>query len=327
MPTDNDADRPILPLTSSDIDDYKTVAAGEALEAPERLLRLGLVVQSPYADGRPVALDPRDVQQKLLEARYKELATLAEQLRLLPQLETLRTAYEPEPRRGEPSSELLQTMTQMDTRIGEASSRATVECLSAQPIPRAKRDPKSLQTGLERSLALLRRGVTVRLLYGPAALNDPATREYVEEFIGEGGGVRIHRRPFIRTLIVDGSDLFIDDYRKSTPPPAAGCHITDRAVVAWARQVYTYLWESSYTWKESLAWDTEALSERQLKILGDMAAGYDQEVIAHRIGISPRQVTADLKEARTRLGMRSTYQLMAWYGRWMAGRSGGTGGR
>ncbi|GAA3384542.1 hypothetical protein [Streptomyces racemochromogenes] len=317
----DDENGSILPLTAQDIDDYKAVAAGEALDGtPERLLRLGLVVQSHYADEHPVAVDPRDALQKLLEARQAELSAVIEQLRLLPQLEALQAVYEPRRKVGQAGSELLQTMTQMDTRIGEASSRATVECLSAQPIPRARRNPKSLKTGLDRSLTLLRRGVAVRLLYGPAALTEPETRDYVEQFIAEGGGVRIHRQPFIRTLIVDSSNLFIDDYSGPQPGVAAGWHITDRAAVAWARRVYTHLWESSYTWAESLAWDTNVLTERQLKILGDMAAGYAKETIAHRIGISLRQLTADLTEARMTLGMRSTYQLMGWYGRWEARR-------
>jgi sugar-specific transcriptional regulator TrmB len=317
MQTDGDT-TPDLPLTDADIAAYKAVAARQAHGDIERLTRLGLVVENPYEPGRFVALDPRDAQQKLLEARYADLTTVVEQLRSLPQLESLRAAYDPERMYGHASSELLPTMAQMDTRLGEASSRATDEVLSAQPTPRPQRDQQSLQTGSDRSLTLLRRGVKVRLLYGPAATADAESRAYVENFIAAGGEARIHRKPFVRTVIVDGRDAFIDDFVAGHPSTAAGWHISDRAAVAWARRVFTHLWDSSCTWEESLSWGESLPTERQLQILGDLDAGYDQPTIARRVRISPRQLTADIKEARETLGLSSTYQLMSWYGRWMA---------
>lgn len=313
----DDATASDLPLTDDDIATYRAIAARQPHGNTERLTKLGLVVENPYEPGCFVALDPRDAQQKLLEARYADLTTVVEQLRSLPQLESLRSVYDPERMYGHASSELLPTMAQMDTRIGEASSRAREEALSAQPTPRPQRDQRSLQTGSDRSLTLLRRGVKVRLLYGPAATADAESRAYVKDFIAAGGEVRIHRKPFVRTVIVDGRDVFIDDFVAGHSSTAAGWHISDRAAVAWARRVFNHLWESSCTWEESLSWGESMPSERQLQILGDLDAGYDQPTIARRVRISQRQLTADLKEARETLGLSSTYQLMSWYGRWM----------
>ncbi|MFF4645011.1 hypothetical protein [Streptomyces sp. NPDC001389] len=317
MPDDG-ATSPDLPLTTEDVAAYAAIAAGESHGSIERLKALGLVVEGPYEPGLPLALDPQDAHQKLLEALSAELAGTVEQLRHLPELLKLRAVYVPE--RDSATSERLQTMTQMDTRIGEASSRATEEVLSAQPIPRHKRNQQSLRTGSDRSFALLARGVPVRLLYGPSAVADPASREYCERFIAAGGQVRIHRKSFVRTVIVDRAACFVDDCAGSGTSAAAGYHISDVAAVAWARRVYDHLWESSCTWRESIAWMDEAPPDRLLEILGHMDAGLEQPVIAKRVGISQRQLTTDLKEAREVLGLRSTYQLMSWYGRWMARR-------
>ncbi|MFD5419523.1 hypothetical protein ACFWJT_16040 [Streptomyces sp. NPDC127069] len=295
---------------------YNAVAAHEAHGSIERLIRLGLVVEHPYEPGLPLALDPQDAHQRLLEALSADLATTVEQLRHLPELLRLRAAYVPE--RDSATSEKLRTMTQMDTRIGEVSSRATEEVLSAQPIPRHRRDQRSLRTGLDRSLALLDRGVHVRLLYGPAAVTDPASRAYCERFISAGGDVRIHRKRFVRTIIIDRAACFVDDCSGDGNSVVAGYHISDRAAVAWARRVYDHLWESSCTWRESISWIDEGPPERLLEILGHMDAGIEQPVVAKRVGISHSQLSADLKEAREILGLRSTYQLMSWYGRWMA---------
>lgn len=318
MTTDGAA-TPDLPLTVEDIAAYKAIAAHEGQAATDRLVRLGLVVESPYEPGLPIALDPRDALQKLLEMQYTNLSAAVEQMRLLPQLEALRAAYDPERMYGGASSELLQTMTQMDRRIGEASSRATDEILSAQPIPRRERDPQSLRTGADRSLTLLERGVGIRLLYGPAAIADADSRAYIESFSAAGGRVKIHRKPFLRTVIVDSTAAFVDDYVSGGPKSvAAGWHISDRAAVAYARRAFMHLWDSSCTWREAVAWGTTLPTERQLQILGDMDAGYSQRAIAHRLGISSSQITADLAEARRTLGKHSTYALMSWYGRWMA---------
>ncbi|KIF02153.1 hypothetical protein PL81_31585 [Streptomyces sp. RSD-27] len=43
----------------------------------------------------------------------------------------------------------------------------------------------------------------------------------------------------------------------------------------------------------------------------------DQEGAARRLRISDRLVNRGLAEARERLGLRTTFQLTIWYGRWL----------
>ena len=67
-----------------------------------------------------------------------------------------------------------------------------------------------------------------------------------------------------------------------------------------------------------MAWLDSAPPERLLEILGHMDAGLEQPVIAKRVKISQRQLGADLQAGREALGLRTTRQLLSWYGRWMA---------
>lgn len=309
-----------LPLTAADEATYKAVADGvEVADGDvERLAALGLVVESPYVPGRWVALDPRDALQRLLEAQQDALAKTVGQLALLPALEGLRVHFDPQRMYGGHPSEFLPTVAQMDTRLGEASSRAQVEVLSAQPSAPSRRDSGSRKLGSDRSLALLRRGVHVRLLYGAAAVADEVTREYAEAFMRAGGDVRVHQAAFPRVVIVDDRDAFVDDYVTRKGGSVSGWHISDRCAVSWARVAFDHLWAASCTWERALGWSAGGLSERQLEILGYMNAGHDQPTVARMAQISVRLLTSELSAARERLGLVSTYQLMAWYGRWAA---------
>lgn len=318
MNTDRDASH--LPLTAADEAAYKDVAngVGVADAEVERLAALGLVVESPYVSGQWVALDPRDALQRLLEAQRDALAKTVGQLALLPALEGLRVHFDPQRMYGGHPSEFLPTVAQMDTRLGETSSRARVEVLSAQPSAPSRRESGSRKLGSDRSLALLGRGVHVRLLYGPAAVAEEATREYVEAFVKAGGDVRVHRAAFPRVVIVDDRDAFVDDYVTRNGSSVSGWHISDRCAVSWARVVFDHLWAASCSWRQALGWRADGLSERQLEVLGYMNAGHDQPTVARMARISERLLSSELSAARERLGLVSTYQLMAWYGRWAA---------
>ncbi|MFJ4687809.1 helix-turn-helix domain-containing protein [Streptomyces sp. NPDC088789] len=56
-------------------------------------------------------------------------------------------------------------------------------------------------------------------------------------------------------------------------------------------------------------------SERQLRILRELADGHSQAQIANRIGLSRSAIDKELSTARKALGASTTFPLMAWYGR------------
>ncbi|MCP3758232.1 phospholipase D family protein [Streptomyces sp. TBY4] len=316
----NERPASLLPLTAADEAMYKAVADGAEVADGDiqRLAGLGLVVESPYISGQWVALDPRDALQRLLEAQQDALAKTVGQLALLPALEGLRVHFDPQRMYGGHASEFLPTVAQMDNRLGETSSRARVEVLSAQPYAPSRRDSGSRKLGSDRSIALLGRGVHVRLLYGGAAVADDATKEYVAAFTHAGGDVRVHRAAFPRVVIVDDRDAFVDDHVTRKGGSVSGWHISDRCAVSWARVTFDHLWAASCTWERALGWTASGLSERQLELLRFMDAGHDQPTVAKKAGVSLRLLAKELAAARGQLGLATTNQLMGWYGRWAA---------
>ncbi|MFE3903231.1 hypothetical protein ACFXPY_23685 [Streptomyces sp. NPDC059153] len=159
----------------------------------------------------------------------------------------------------------------------------------------------------------------MRLVYGAGALADEGTRACADEFIRSGGEIKVSSSRDPRMVIIDGRDLFIDDYIHDEAEPHSGWHVRDRSAVAWAGVVFERLWGRATWWAEALAESGDSkLTSRQLDILALYDAGLDQPRAGRELGISSRTVASELADARTSLGLSTTYQLMGWYGRWTA---------
>ncbi|MGE7386437.1 hypothetical protein ACQKM2_13270 [Streptomyces sp. NPDC004126] len=54
-----------------------------------------------------------------------------------------------------------------------------------------------------------------------------------------------------------------------------------------------------------------------MDVLERLQAGDSQEAAGRRLGVSDRMVQRAVREARDRLGLKSSFQLMAWFGGWL----------
>ncbi|WP_158718440.1 MULTISPECIES: hypothetical protein [Streptomyces] len=310
-------------LNADDQDLYKSLAAGEEVPAGadlSRLAALGLVDESPYVAGAWLAMDPRAAIQRTLEAEHARLTASLQRLADIPVLEGLTPSYERTRRFDSMGSEFLATKALMNERIGAVTGKAAVELLAAQPVLPAHRDPATHKLGTDRSLAALERGATLRLIYRATAATDPATQEYASALIEAGGEVRAATGPFPRMIIIDRRSLFIDDLvtRPERAETHSGWHVADRSSVMWAKHVFDLYWEMALPWAQAVAAAGEVvLTERQLDILEQLNAGRSQEGAARALNVSGRWVIKELAAARERLGLGTTFQLMAWYGRWL----------
>ncbi|MET9953487.1 LuxR C-terminal-related transcriptional regulator [Streptomyces sp. NPDC006339] len=310
------------PLTAEEQVAYKAIAAGGDADekSTQRLAEEGLIVPDPYAPGRWVAMDPRAVAQRLLADEQETLARSLERMRQVPVIEGLAAHFDAHRLYGGPGSEFLPTMAQVNDRLGAVSTLATKEICTVQPAPPAERSAEVKRLGSDRSIALLQSGrVGMRLVYGIGALADEATRRYADAFIAAGGQIKVSAAREQRLIIVDQDSLFVDDYVLEGTESHSGWHIRDRATIAWAKAAFDRLWERARWWSEALAEAGDIrLSPRQLDILGLFDAGLDSRAAAKELGVSPRTVATELTEAKSALGVTTTYQLMAWYGRWAA---------
>lgn len=309
-------DLPDLPLTVSDRETYRSVAAGEAPAADQdisRLLDLGLITADPYQPDRYIAHDPRAVAQRVLADTQ---ATIAQALRCmteLPAVEGLASDFDPHRWYGGPASEWLPTRDAMNARIGEAVRDASSEMLTAQPGAPVDRDPAVQRLGMDRVLHLVGQGVSVRSLYTAAVREHTQTRAHLAAITAAGAQVATLQEAFPRMILIDRTHLFIDNHVMAGERDS-GWHVFDRAGVAWAHVIHQQLWARADQWHDGRTSDG-VLTERQRMILRALDEGESQQRIGPRLSLSERTVTKEIAAARSAVGAKTVYQLMAWWGR------------
>ncbi|MET7679413.1 hypothetical protein [Streptomyces sp. NPDC005423] len=312
-----------LRLTEQDFAAYRQIAAGHPPPpgyAPERLLALRLIDRDPYASGGYIPNDPMTAVHGLTVTVLGELEQLVHRVSQIPALEALQAHFDPHRFYGGPGSEFLATAAQMNARLGETGGNARTEFCSIQPGEPADRDPAILRLGVERTRSALRRGVQVRSIYHRSAHEHDQTRDYVAQMIADGAEVRASALPGPRLVIIDRQHAFVDNHVIERAEHNSGWHLFDRAAVSWARAAFDLFWDHATRWQDlALAANDNPLTERQWRILRDLEAGYSQQQVGPRIGLSRRAVDKELAAIRDTLGFASTYQVMAWYGRFHTG--------
>ncbi|MFB7597282.1 LuxR C-terminal-related transcriptional regulator [Streptomyces sp. NPDC056160] len=310
---ENDTEVMGLPITEAEGRTYQAIAAGESVQNGEhvgRLVALGLV---EITKGGVVALDPRVAMQRLLASERASLLQTIERMNRISQLESLAAHFDPNRMYGGPASELFPSRTLMNVRIGEALESAASEFLSVQPTQPQQRDPVVHRLGVQRTKALLDKGVSARSLYTAEALAHGPTREYVAELLAAGAEVRVGTVLPPRMMVVDTRFLFIDNAVVPAERDAGWC-VVDVASVAWARLVFDTAWAQCVPWGQALSQAQKAVtSDRQRAILREMEKGLLQAAVAVALDLSERTVNKELASLRDHLGLQSTYQLIAWW--------------
>lgn len=307
---------PDLPLSASDLETYRAVAAGTTPATDQdmgRLLGLGLITADPYQPDRYIAHDPRAVAQRVLADTQSTIAQALQCMADLPAVESLVGAFDPHRWYGGPASEWLQTQDEMNARIGEVLRDASSEMLTAQPGAPVDRDPAVQRLGMDRVLDLAGRGVSVRSLYTAAVREHAQTRAHLAVITAAGAEVATSTEAFPRMILIDRTHLFIDNHVMAGERNS-GWHVFDRAGVAWARVVHQQLWARADQWHDGRTSDG-VLTERQKMILRALDEGESQQRIGPRLALSERTVTKEIAAARSAVGAKTIYQLMAWWGR------------
>ncbi|MGW1440272.1 hypothetical protein ACWD7M_34130 [Streptomyces griseus] len=242
-----------------------------------------------------------------------ELRDLVSRIHTIPALESLAEDYDPHRMYGGPASEYLPTRDAMNGRIGDISAAATTSVLTAQPAAPTDRDPRIVALGAQRVVVALEAGIEVRSLYSSAAVSHGQTAAYVREIADAGAQVRILSGAFPRMMIVDTRHCFIENRVIAGSDRDAGWHVTDRGCVSWAEAVFDVLWDRAARWSDAAARPDAMTTGRQRQILVELEAGYTKQQAAKRLGLGERTVTGELSALRAELGMRTLYQVMAWW--------------
>ncbi|MFI2607897.1 LuxR C-terminal-related transcriptional regulator [Kitasatospora sp. NPDC018619] len=183
-------------------------------------------------------------------------------------------------------------------RVSELVSECREEVLAAQPGPRPL---EGLRMALAQDLSLLRRGCSLRTLYQPVTLADPAVQGQVALRTGQGAQVRGLAEPYERLLVFDRAVAVI---------PAAGNR--DRAVFLTDPTTVAYLvaqFERDWARATPAGRHRDPPSATTVRIGRLLARGLTQRAVATRLGVSERTVAAHISRLRDRYGAQTLFHL------------------
>ncbi|MFE1344964.1 LuxR C-terminal-related transcriptional regulator [Streptomyces sp. NPDC058757] len=276
-----------------------------------KLQELRLIAPHPVKPGRYTALDAQLAIRSHMASEQEALHRTAQRMAGLAALDRLAARHDQARYWSGPPSEFLLTADLVSLRIAEAVSRATTEVLTAQPTPRKQ---AVIDSVMERDTGLLMRGVRMKILYHASTRANPHVKDYVREVQAYGAELRVLHGPFSQLICIDGREAFIRNMAGADAADHSGWYVRDAAAVAYMREAYLLDWTRAEPWTPGEQRMTGWLTERQKVILQLLADGQEQEMIARRLDVSPRTVAKHLAAIRAHLGMRTTAQLMVWYG-------------
>ncbi|MEE1828379.1 LuxR C-terminal-related transcriptional regulator [Streptomyces sp. BE20] len=275
--------------------------------ALRQLVSIGLLMPNPM-DACYTAVSPRSVSDRLGAELRSEATRLLVRAENLPgTLDGLTRAYDAMPRPPERSggAVYIEGHTHIRHRISQLVSDCRTEVLTAQP---GHRPADALQGALVQDVQLLQRGCTLRTIYQPVAVSEPAALAYAEEVTRHGSLIRTLDEPFQRLMIFDRSVAVIS----ASDDHSTAAFITDRAAIAFIVNAFERDWAraDATDWTAALA-DGPArnphnASDRVGRLL---ARGLTQRAVATRLGLSERTVAAHIARLRDRYGAQTLFQL------------------
>jgi DNA-binding CsgD family transcriptional regulator len=277
----------------------------------QELIKLHAVVPNTHKPQHWILLDPQQTAHNLLWRGITEVTGILNRLAHVPKItEALTVEHDRGKWRDGAGSEYFEHPDQINAQLDKIMAGATEELLTAQPRKRSK---SLLTMALPRDMALLERGCSMRTLYPYSARVGIVEPKWMQEMAARGAQIRTLSIPFPRMIIVDRRHAFIEDLVNKDSPAHTGWYVTDRPVVEWISMIYDLYWARADAWSDPLDQAGHVTNAIQRAILREMVAGFDQKQIANRLQISDKTLSNHLVDLRTKLGLRTTYQLMHWW--------------
>lgn len=281
----------------------------------------------------PVARDPQQALRTMVSRELEEARSRIDLVATMPDLsrDMIRSYRQAQLRAGGTSVYLSEPET-VNARIQDVIGDARREILCAQPG--GPRKPEVLQMALERDMAALDRGVSLRTIYRDTVRDHPVTADYARAMATRAAGRRAEYRTlhgsFVRMVIVDRVEAFIPDLIVEGSPEHAAWHVKDPAVVAVLAEVFDSKWMFGDTWNGELrprrgrgqpdSVDTvssggcTATSKRQREVMRRLVSGMTRAAVARAIGVSERKLAEEIAELKAVSGAKTSMQLAFWWG-------------
>lgn len=186
-----------------------------------------------------------------------------------------------------------------------ASGECRQDAVTVQPG--GARSQTTLAEALPRDLAMLERGVRMRVLYQHTARADLATRSYVSKIVENGAEVRTTGQIAERLIVFDRRIAFLPDGPRDQRTPGAVV-VRDPVVIAYLLRVLEPLWEDAASFVVSDMGYQGTVGEVRLAILRLMARGLTDEAVARRMGMALRTCRRHIGALIQDMGVTSRFQ-------------------
>jgi DNA-binding CsgD family transcriptional regulator len=268
----------------------------------QRLLELRLLRAEPGASGRLTPQDPEVAAASLiapLEAEIHHRRDLITGIR--EQLDTLQPRYaEARSGRGHASYlRMLRDRAEVRGSLHRAADACRADLLCVRP--RHASWDGALDEALVRDLAVLGRGVRLRVLYQHAARADLATRAHIRRIVAGGAQVRTTNhlsRPF----------AVFDRRIALAAEPWGAVEVSNTAVAELLCDVFEDMWSSAQPYSAAESGYEGVSDEIQKTIAKLLAEGLTDEAIARRVGMSLRACRRHVATLLRGLGAVSRFQ-------------------
>jgi hypothetical protein len=282
--------------------DPRIADRGPDREAFDLLQELGLVTADEL-DATWVAVDPATVQSRVVAPLGQQGAELiTESGQWAQAFSNLSQTWRQSPGSVKgPFTELRGEA--IGPYITSSVADAPEELLTAQP--QTGRAMEQLPQAIEREVAALRRGVTMRTLYQHAARRSSATHKYVAAVAAEGAQVRTLDEFFNRLIVVDRRLAIIP-----TRVGPGGLALREPSLVLYLVDIFERSWERArpFTNRETPLMRDIAAEQRAMTIRM-LVGGHADPVGAKRLGVSPRTYAAYVSDLKHEFQVDTRFQL------------------
>ncbi|WP_042457885.1 helix-turn-helix transcriptional regulator [Streptacidiphilus jiangxiensis] len=275
-------------------------------EALHTLSELALVRPSYDRDHELCAVSPEVGMEVLLARQQAELAAHQQRIEAsrAAAAQLIAQYAERSPSGAHPWVEYLGGLDQIRDRLVALTRDVRTEVLAFAPGGAQTEENMKASQPLNREL--LDRGVTMRTLYLDSVRNSPATVAHAVWLVEHGAEVRTVPSLPTRLIIVDRSTAVIPV--DSEDSSAGAMVLTGQGTLTALCALFESMWAGSRPIGEPSTRDGQGLTPQEAGALQLLADGHTDELIAKRLGVSPRtarRIAGDLME---RLNARSRFQ-------------------
>ncbi|MER6441346.1 helix-turn-helix transcriptional regulator [Streptomyces sp. NPDC001185] len=208
--------------------------------------------------------------------------------------------------------EVVPRLEEVRAALNRASTECTEEMLTSQPG--GQRDPAVLQEALGRDTDMLARGVRMRTLYHHTARFNGPSQAYVATVSALGAEYRTVHQLFGRLIVFDRKIAFVPDQGDSW----GAVVVREPSLVQYLCEVFEQTWSVAEPFSDAAVDGLELVAKDiDRTIVRLLAAGFKDETIARRTGMSLRTARKHIADIMETLGAESRFQAGA-----LAARSG-----